>query len=494
MLEQCRSYASTAQTSHRSHRCTRTMLQLLHNPHTRKLCMAESATFAGPLAETGQQGAAGPSPRAAEVEELYWNWKWRSRIRYFKAGASGPAVLLLHGFGVGAWHFEHNISHLARTHQVYAVDLLGQGRSWPQHPLPEQAQEEEEPPASQPLQPGLPSQEEGGPQPPGPAGPLCYSITTWTQQLQQFLEQVVGGPAYVAGNSLGGFVAVNLAAQQPDLVRGLLLLNATPFWSFRPPMDQPQGLWGILGFDGSVPAPKALKRAIEVLWWDSLRSRSTVSAMLAMVYSHKAVSADQRLVERILEATEHPGALDAFASIVLSPKSPHDFDAMLRRLQCSVSLVYGRQDPWVVPMWGQRALHVLRRAGHPAAMYLELDPAGHCPHHEAPAASNAAMVMCLRHMEELRAWQDGRAAQSSATMLTHAASASPDERLMPTVPLEVGQSCEVREDDGRVVRISHVNGAPRILPEYFWHAVWRLQERLSGSATEAAPARSGAAS
>ncbi|KAJ9528518.1 hypothetical protein QJQ45_020518, partial [Haematococcus lacustris] len=259
--------------------------------------------------------------------------------------------------------------------------------------------------------------------------------------------------------------------------------------------------------------------------------------MLAMVYSHKAVSADQRLVERILEATEHPGALDAFASIVLSPKSPHDFDAMLRRLQCSVSLVYGRQDPWVVPMWGQRALHVLRRAGRPAAMvgapglmlspssssglaldlwlwdsnggnrpprctspshvyrivwlqYLELDPAGHCPHHEAPAASNAAMVMCLRHMEELRAWRDGRAAQSSATMLTHAASASPDERLMPTVPLEVGQSCEVREDDGRVVRISHVNGAPRILPEYFWHAVWRLQERLSGSATEAAPARS----
>lgn len=34
----------------------------------------------------------------------------------------------------------------------------------------------------------------------------------------------------LAGNSLGGFIAANLAAQRPDLVEGLVFLNATPFW------------------------------------------------------------------------------------------------------------------------------------------------------------------------------------------------------------------------------------------------------------------------
>jgi hypothetical protein len=43
----------------------------------------------------------------------------------------------------------------------------------------------------------------------------------------------------------------------------------------------------------------------------------------------------------------------------------------------------GRDDPWVVPIWGQR----LKRL-RPEATYLELAPAGHCPHHEAPTAIN----------------------------------------------------------------------------------------------------------
>jgi hypothetical protein len=43
--------------------------------------------------------------------------------------------------------------------------------------------------------------------------------------------------------------------------------------------------------------------------------------------------------------------------------------------------------------------------------YLELDGAGHCPHHEAPLATNTAIAACLDHMEEVRAWQ--RASQES---------------------------------------------------------------------------------
>jgi hypothetical protein len=58
-------------------------------------------------------------------------------------------------------------------------------------------------------------------------------------------------------------------------------------------------------------------------------------------------------------------------SVVLSPKSRADFDTMLRALAARrqhVCLVYGRQDPWVVPMWGQRAMYVLQQAGCPPHM------------------------------------------------------------------------------------------------------------------------------
>mmetsp|Transcript_24915 Transcript_24915/g.40033 ORF Transcript_24915/g.40033 Transcript_24915/m.40033 type:complete len:125 (-) Transcript_24915:169-543(-) len=54
-------------------------------------------------------------------------------------------------------------------------------------------------------------------------------------------------------------------------------------------------------------------------------------------------------------------------------------------------MLYGREDPWVVPMWGQRAYLNLRleaaKLGKPVdevVRYLEISPAGHCPHDEAP--------------------------------------------------------------------------------------------------------------
>lgn len=54
----------------------------------------------------------------------------------------------------------------------------------------------------------------------------------------------------------------------------------------------------------------------------------------------------------------------------------------------------GRDDPWVVPIWGQRLKRQL-----PAATYLELAPAGHCPHHEAPIAINSIIETYVAAVE-----------------------------------------------------------------------------------------------
>jgi len=51
--------------------------------------------------------------------------------------------------------------------------------------------------------------------------------------------------------------------------------------------------------------------------------------------------------------------------------------------------VYGKEDPWVKPVWG---LQVKQQV--PEAPYYEISPAGHCPHDEAPEVCSSSLV-CL---------------------------------------------------------------------------------------------------
>lgn len=77
-----------------------------------------------------------------------------------------------------------------------------------------------------------------------------------------------------------------------------------------------------------------------------------VTAMCALCRA----AADDELVNSIMEAARHPLALDAIASITLSPRSARPFAqlAAAAATACPACLIYGKEDPWVVPLWGQR--------------------------------------------------------------------------------------------------------------------------------------------
>jgi len=66
----------------------------------------------------------------------------------------------------------HDVHYLCLC-QVYAIDLLGLGNSWPTNTACQQS------------------------------GPLRYSADTWTEQLHHFITDKIGEPVYIAGNSLG---------------------------------------------------------------------------------------------------------------------------------------------------------------------------------------------------------------------------------------------------------------------------------------------------
>ena len=288
---------------------------------------------------------------------------------------------------------------------VWALDFVGQGASWPCDDTHED----------------LRYVNEAGAAPEG----FRYSVDTWRDQVTHFLTNVVrpnDGGAYLAGNSLGGYVAAVVAAtttpssgtarqmsssfQQTEtvaethtpraLVKGLLLLNATPFWAFAP-NDASNSLGRFfLPWDGASPAPDWIRAAFS-LYWDAFRSETNVKGLLRLVYGDKK-AVDAGLVRAILAPTRRACALDAFCSVVFSPKSALAFDdatRAIRQRRIPTALVYGRDDPWVVPLWGQR----LKRA-IPDAAYYELPGVGHCPAHEAPEATNACVAAFVSRCEK----------------------------------------------------------------------------------------------
>jgi pimeloyl-ACP methyl ester carboxylesterase len=72
---------------------------------------------------------------------------------------------------------------------------------------------------------------------------------------------------------------------------------------------------------------------------------------------------------------DNPLAFDAFLSILFAPQaSAGSFDDMLRSIQrhgLPMLLVYGREDPWVRTIWGQRIVRIVPQA----TFYQVVDPA-----------------------------------------------------------------------------------------------------------------------
>ena len=123
-------------------------------------------------------------------------------------------------------------------------------------------------------------------------------------------------------------------------------------------------------------------------YWDRFRSLTTIRNLLKLVYVDDE-KLDDELVRNIRAPTDHPVASSTFASVLWSPKPKVAYDDALdviRDGDVPVALVYGREDPWVTPLWGQR---LKRRV--PNATYYEVSKCGHCPHHEALELVNEIM-------------------------------------------------------------------------------------------------------
>lgn len=328
---------------------------------------------------------------AAPVSSCFWEWKPKFNVHYEKAGCenvNSPPVLFLPGFGVGSFHYKKQLKDLGRDYRVWAIDFLGQGMSLPlEDPTPRSSEGDMS--VRKDYAWGFGDETEPW------ASDLVYSIDLWRDQVQYFIEQVIGEPVYIVGNSLGGFVALYFAARNPHLVKGVTLLNATPFWGFLPnPIRSPR-LAKLFPWAGTFPLPSTVRKLTEFIWQKISDPRS-IAEVLKQVYADHSTKVDE-VFSRILETTEHPAAAASFASIMFAPQGQLSFRDALSRSQMNnvpICLMYGKEDPWVKPIWG---LQVKRQV--PEAPYYEISPAGHCPHDEVPEVVNYLLRGWIKNLE-----------------------------------------------------------------------------------------------
>lgn len=284
-----------------------------------------------------------------------WNsWSWRGHnVNWLAAGNSGPVVLLIHGFGASVYHWRYNVPELAKSCRVYALDCLGFG--WSSKPLVE-----------------------------------YDGYTLWSDQIADFIREVVGTQEKVVlvGNSLGGYNALATAARAPELVRGVVLLNAAGRFeeggaeaaAIEAP---PPSAWAQLVDRVS----SAAKRAVVFASFVFTKQPARIRQVLGQVYVSDR-NIDDQLVRSISLPAQDPNAAEVFYRIITARGEA--MNRLLDRLPGTpMYLLWGEKDPWCVPA---RATQIQRY--YPAAERTDIN-SGHCPHDDTPEEVNTALLRWL---------------------------------------------------------------------------------------------------
>lgn len=125
-------------------------------------------------------------------------------------GGRGEAVVFVHGFGADKYRFGPMAPLIGRSHRVVIPDLPGFGESTKSVSLP-------------------------------------YDIVSQTRRLADFIDAVVPGRFHLVGLSMGGYIAALYAADRPQRLLSLALIDAA---GVRPP--QPSVMMQRFAEEGKV--------------------------------------------------------------------------------------------------------------------------------------------------------------------------------------------------------------------------------------------------
>jgi pimeloyl-ACP methyl ester carboxylesterase len=254
------------------------------------------------------------------------------RISTLTMGA-GPDVLLLHGLGGAKSSFFDTAAALSQHYRVHALDLPGFGASSKPTTAP-------------------------------------YTARYFADTVCATMDALGIGRAHVAGNSMGGRVAIELGLRQPDRVGGLALLCPAVAFVKRTYHPIVRVLRPELGL---LPHSIARDKVAQHLWSLFCEPDALDPAVADVV------------VDEFQRIYSSPGGRIAFLAsarniYLESPFGRDGFYGRLSQLEPPALFVWGSHDTVIPPAFGR---HVARWL--PSAEQIVLDGCGHVPQVERSA-------------------------------------------------------------------------------------------------------------
>jgi pimeloyl-ACP methyl ester carboxylesterase len=253
-----------------------------------------------------------------------------SRVNYVEMG-EGPPLVFVHGLA-GCWqNWLENIPHFARNHRVIAIDLPGFGES------------------------ELPQED--------------ISIPGYGRFVDAFLGEIGVERAAIVGNSMGGFIAAEVALSHPARVDKLVLVSAAGVMTVR---------------HLELIFAKRMSRAFHagsgrvIARRQSIVRRRRLRKLLLYGVVRYPELLQPELVYEIASGGGKPGFLDAFKAIL-----DYDFSDRLPEISRPTLIMWGRSDR-IVPVGGAYRYEELI----PDARRVIFEDTGHVPMIERPVLFN----------------------------------------------------------------------------------------------------------
>ena len=256
------------------------------------------------------------------------------KIHYIEKGEGKP-VIFIHGFLYSTVMWNKSIDAFASKFKTYAVDLWGWGYS-------------------------------------ERLNATDYSFPFYAQQILQFMDALNIRKASLVGQSMGGGIAVYLAAHHPERVDKLILVDPAaipyPMTTIGRIYQQP-----FIGeFLNAIPGDALMENNIKTIWF----------------YDGNKVG--KEYLQEVIQPLRIQGTSEGLMYIlrnVLKPPYVENEVNMLAQIHKPILIVHGREDK-AVPLDRSEKLSRLWKE----SKLVVFEKAGHSPHEEHPEEFNRIAI------------------------------------------------------------------------------------------------------